>query len=206
MKNLTIVILLLFVCQISAFGAESNPGEFYQSQHKKWVAQFDLNEDGWLNAEEREKMRASRKPGGKSFRRGGERGGEKEGKKRVRFDMPQHWKDKYDKDGDGGLSDAEADKGYWTERGIMFKAYDANENEKLDPEETEKLADDIDNGKYESWDHFVATTTLGDAERKNGTSRPRLNPRQKRWLELDKDGDGRASASEIMAIRKAEKK
>ena len=199
-KVITFIFLTLPFCWY-AIGAETQPGEFYRSQHAKWVAEFDLNEDGWLNAQEREKMRATPKTEGNQFRRGKE----KRGRKAVRFDMPQHWADKYDKDGDGGLSDEESRKGFFAERARLFKVYDVNENKNLDLDETEKLAEDIESGKYESWDRYVATTTLRDAEGETGPNRPRLNARQKRWLEWDEDGDGRASTSEIMAIRNAEK-
>ena len=117
--------------------------------------------------------------------------------------MPKHWIEKYDKDGDGGLSDKEADKGYWTERGILFKNYDQNKDEKLDKQEAEKLAVDIEDGKYESWDHFVATTTLKDATGKDGKRKSNLSARQREWLKYDTNGDGIASKEEIAAIRKS---
>jgi len=177
-----------------------DPGEFYQQRRQELIAQFDLDGDGFLDAKEREQMRSTPKPEGKSFRRGGER----RGQKRVRKDMPQHWLDKYDADGDGGLSDEEAGKGYWTERGLLFKAYDKNENKRLDEEETMRLEDDIAAGKFQSWDHFVANTTLNDERKKSGKRRPRLDARQRAWLKLDLNGDGRASKEEIAAIQKSE--
>ena len=177
----------------------ADPGDFYKQRQKELVAKFDSDGDGFLDANERAKMRATPKPKGKGFRRGGE----KRGKNGVRRDMPQHWLEKYDKDGDGGLSSKEADKGYWTERNHLFKRYDLNQNEKLDKSESYKLSNDIETGKFESWDHFVATTTLNDAKEKNGE--PNLTARQREWLKHDSNGDGIASAEEIASIRKSKK-
>ena len=177
-----------------------DPGEFYRKQHKILVAQYDTDGDGFLDAGEREKMRNTPKAQGKGWGRG-----KKNDKKRDRRDMPKHWIEKYDKDGDGGLSDKEADKGYWTERSILFKNYDQNKNEKLDKQEVEKLSVDIEDGKFESWDHFVATTTLKDATGKDGKRKSNLSARQREWLKYDTDGDGIESKEEIAAIRKSKK-
>ena len=75
----------------------------------------------------------------------------------------------------------------------------------LAPTEIAKLASDIDEGVYESWDHFVATSTLKDHAAKAGFSQPRLDARQREWLQSDLDGDGKASADELKRIRKLAK-
>ena len=188
--------LTVFITSVSQ--AKADPGDFYKKQHQNLIAKYDTDSDGFLDAQELEKMRATPKARGKRFRRG-----ERKGEKRVRRDMPQHWIEKYDKDGDGGLSDKEADKGYWTERGLLFKNYDQNKNEKLDKQETEKLSRDIENGNFESWDHFVATTTLKDATGKDAKRKSNLSGQQREWLKHDLNGDGIASKEEIAAIRKS---
>ncbi|MDC0325325.1 hypothetical protein OAM01_01045 [bacterium] len=191
--------LVAFITIVSQ--AIGDPGDFYKQRYKELVAQFDTDGDGFLDAKERAKMRVTPKPKGKGFRRGGE----KQDNNRVRRDMPQHWIEKYDKDGDGGLSDKEADKGFWTEKGLLFKKYDQNRNEKLEKQEAEKLAKDIKDGKFESWDYFVATTTLKDATPKDRKRRSNLSPQQQEWLKHDLDGDGIASEQEVAAIRKSKK-
>ena len=177
----------------------------YEVRRQQWVQKFDLDTNSFLDVSEREAMRKTPKPRGKSFRR--EKGGknEKEGKEGVRFDAPDHWVEKYDKDGDGGLSGEESEKGYWSERNRLFDLYDRNGDETLVPTEIAKLASDIDEGVYESWDHFVATTTLKDHAAKAGVSQPRLDARQREWLKSDLDGDGKASADELKRIRKLAK-
>lgn len=201
MKPTILFYFLLMAFTTMASPAIADPGDFYRQRHKELVAQFDSDGDGFLDANEREKMRATPKPKGKGFRRGGEG----RDKNRVRRDMPQHWIDKYDKDGDGGLSDKEADKGYWTERGLLFKKYDQNKNEKLEKQEAEQLSMDIEDGKFESWDHFVATTTLKDAVGQDGKKRSNLSPQQREWLKHDLNGDGIASKEEIASIRESKK-
>jgi len=173
----------------------------YEVRRAQWVQKFDLDANGFLDASEREAMRKTPKPRGKSFRRGKGGENEKEGKEGVRFDAPDHWVEKYDKDGDGGLSGEESEKGYWSERKRLFDRYDRNGDETLAPTEIAKLASDIDDGVYESWDHFVATTTLKDHADKAGVSQPRLDARQREWLQSDLDGDGKASADELKRIR-----
>jgi|GEM_PF-1655608 len=177
----------------------------YEVRRQQWVQKFDLDTNSFLDVSEREAMRKTPKPRGKSFRR--EKGGknEKEGKEGVRFDAPDHWVEKYDKDGDGGLSGEESEKGYWSERNRLFDLYDRNGDETLAPTEIAKLASDIDEGVYESWDHFVATATLKDHAAKAGVSQPRLDVRQREWLKSDLDGDGKASADELKRIRKLAK-
>ena len=177
----------------------AEPDDFYKKRHKELLTKFDINSDGFLDAGEREKMRVTPKPQGNQFRRGGE----KEVKKRVRRDMPQHWIEKYDKDGDGGLSDKEADKGYWTERSHLFKAYDLNQNKKLEKNEITHLGKDIEDGKFESWDHFVATTTLKDSTKEDKSESFNLSDQQQQWIKHDRDKDGIASKEEIAAIRKS---
>ena len=200
MKSSNLTYVLFFASTVMASEIIGDPGEFYRKQHKNLVAQYDRDGDGFLDAGEREKMRNTPKTQGKGWGRG-----KKNEKKRVRRDMPKHWIEKYDKDGDGGLSDKEADKGYWTERGILFKNYDQNKDEKLDKQEAEKLSGDIEDGKFESWDHFVATTTLKDATGKDGKRKSNLSARQREWIKYDADGDGIASKEEIAAIRKSKK-
>lgn len=200
MNQTTRLQLLLATILLVISQAAADPGEFYHKQHQILVAEFDSDGDGFLDAQEREKMRATPKPQGKGFRRGGE----KPKKKRVRRDMPQHWIDKYDKDGDGGLSDDEAGKGYWTERGILFKNYDQNKNKKLDNLEVAKLKKDIEKEKFTSWDLAVASDTLRDVTKKTEKKKLNLNPTQQAWLKFDLDGDGVASKEEIDAIRKAQ--
>ena len=200
MKSSIIKYLLIANLILLSHLATADPGDFYKQRHQEWVSQFDTDGDGFLNAVEREKMRSTPKPKGRGFRRGGER----REKKEVRRDMPKHWIEKYDKDGDGGLSGRESEKGYWTERSLLFKRYDVNENEKLDPKETKLLAADIEAGKFESWDHFVATTSLKDAQGEERKSNYNLSSRQREWMKYDSDGDGIASEQEIAAIRNAE--
>ena len=177
----------------------------YEVRRQQWVQKFDLDTNSFLDVSEREAMRKTPKPRGKSFRRGKGGENEKEGKEGVRFDAPDHWVDKYDEDGDGGLSGEESEKGYWSERKRLFDLYDRNGDETLAPTEIAKLASDIDEGVYESWDHFVATVTLKDHAAKAGVSQPRLDARQREWLKSDLDGDGKASADELKRIRKLAK-
>ncbi len=182
-------------------GSHEGQASEYEVRRQQWVQQFDLDANGFLDVSEREAMRKTPKPRGKSFRRGKGGENEKEGKEGVRFDAPDHWVEKYDKDGDGGLSGEESEKGYWSERKRLFDLYDRNGDETLAPTEIAKLASDIDEGVYESWDHFVATTTLKDHAAKAGVSQPRLDARQREWLQSDLDGDGKASAEELKRIR-----
>tara|TARA_Y100000589_G_scaffold330302_1_gene379529 strand:+ start:221 stop:955 length:735 start_codon:yes stop_codon:yes gene_type:complete len=182
-------------------GSKDDQASEYEVRRQQWVQQFDLDTNGFLDVSEREAMRKTPKPRGKSFRRGKGGENEKKGKEGVRFDAPDHWVEKYDKDGDGGLSGEESEKGYWSERKRLFDLYDRNGDETLSPTEIAKLASDIDEGVYESWDHFVATTTLKDHAAKAGVSQPRLDARQREWLQSDLDGDGKASADELKRIR-----
>ncbi|MEC9132178.1 MAG: hypothetical protein VYE02_12390, partial [Verrucomicrobiota bacterium] len=119
----------------------------------------------------------------------------------VRFEARYIWGYKYDKVGLGGLWGEASEKGYCSERTRLFDLYDRNGDETLSPTEIAKLASDIDEGVYESWDHFVATTTLKEHAAKAGVSQPRLDARQREWLQSDLDGDGKASAEELKRIR-----
>ena len=177
----------------------------YEVRRQQWVQKFDLDTNNFLDASEREAMRKTPKPRGKSFQRGKGGENEKKGKESVRFDAPDHWVEKYDKDGDGGLSGEESEKGYWSERKRLFDLYDRNGDETLALTEIAKLASDIDEGVYQSWDHFVATATLKDHAAKAGVSQPRLDARQREWLKSDLDRDGKASADELKRIRKLAK-
>jgi hypothetical protein len=186
-------------------GAKGIQGVSYELRRQQWVQQFDTDANGFLDASEREAMRKTPKLRGKSFRREKVDDGVKEGKKGVRFDAPKHWVEKYDQDGDGGLSGEESEKGYWRERKQLFDRYDLNGNGQLEAKEIGPLSRDIDEGRYESWDHFVATTTLKDHVGKLEGRQPRLDARQREWLKWDLDEDGKASADELEHIRQHSK-
>lgn len=190
---------MLAVCCLATLFSQTafaEPGEIYATRRAAIVAKFDANGDGWLNADEREAARAAQKQS--AMRRGGQN---------PMFQMPPEIIEMYDKDKDGQLNDEEsqaANNGIRIAWGNAQKEYDANNDGDLDDAERERMADAILAGKVKGLPRMFGTMLRRPPDRGpggmfGGRGGPQANP----LAQFDRDHDGRLSADELDAVRKA---
>ncbi len=174
--------------------AMADPGSAFEKIRSAIVAQHDQNGDGRLDSAERETMREHAKQNVRqnSRRRGG-------------WNPPKEWIDRYDTDGDGELDRREQGAAFAGEQQRMTQKYDENQDGRLDSGEKEALKKDYERGAFTGFDRFIAMQVGGIArpERRGRRGGGGFSQVQQRWLEFDADGDGKASAAELDAIRQS---
>jgi EF hand len=175
----------------------------WAERRKSLMEKFDADKDGALSAAEREAMRMARFQEGRGGEGGRGRGG-------FRMMMPPEVVKKYDKDGNGELSDAEtqaAMQGIRAQMEQVSRDYDANKNGQLDEPEMAKVRADIDSGKLEGLPRmmFMGGGRGGRGMRGRGWGEGRGEP-EPRFVAADKDKDGRLSQAELDAARKSAEK
>ncbi len=185
-----LILLFLFVGGVGT----ADPGKTFLEVRAALVAKHDRNGDGQLDEEEREAMRAQAKQSRpqNSRRRGG-------------WNPPTEWLERYDADGDGELSRMEQGAAFAGEQLRMTKKYDADKNGRLEASEKAAIKKDFESGAFDGFDRFIAMQ-LGDIarpERRGRRGQGGFSQAQQRWLQFDADGDGKASAAELQAIRES---
>ena len=162
------------------------------AMHRK----YDQDRNGRLDAGERELMREAVKKARTSEKRGRGR----------RFEPPKKWVDRYDADKSGELSDTEVRTAFESEMEIMKKAYDKDGNGELNEKEKLVIKTDLQKQKFEGIDGWMAARLSGafDDRRRGGSGKKKS--REEKWLQFDKNRDGRASVEELHAIREYESK
>jgi len=182
------------MCFLVRSACVADPGKTFQEIRAALVAKHDQNGDGRLDEEEREAMRELAKQGHRqdSRRQGG-------------WSPPPEWLERYDADGDGELSRMEQGAAFAGEQKRMTEKYDADGDGRLDSSETETVKKDFEKGAFTGFDRFIAMQIVG-IERPGRRSRRGgggFSQTQQRWLEFDVDGDGKASVTELQAIRQS---
>jgi len=123
------------------------------------------------------------------------------------MNMPPEVVKKYDKDGNGELSDAETQEAMQGIRAQMEQVnrdYDANKDGQLDEQEMAKVRADIDAGKLEGLPRFMFMG--GGRGGRGGRGGPwggRRSEPEARFLAADKDKDGKLSAAELNEARQS---
>jgi len=192
-----IVVLLLVVVPIAK---ADEPSSVYTAL----LAKYDANEDGRLDASEREAIRTDRlKPE------------TRERSSRRRFRYPDEVIARFDKDGDDELEGEEFEVAReWVDK--RFKEinaeYDTDKDGRLNTAERAALSKQIEAGKFDEMGWLTRylvrspRSSRGDRNRdirrddESGQSRGGILRRS------DKDGDGRLSGEELTAARSAIKK
>lgn len=194
---LPMLTLGLFLVLLAPSENWAEPGKAFESIREALLAKYDTDGNGRLDASEREAMRAATKQlGEQNQRRGGRRG----------WSPPAEWIERYDANGDGELDRSEQGMAFAGEQERMRQNYDQNGNGTLDEEEKAKLRQDLEKGKFDGFDRFVAMQ-VGEFRQmgRRGRGRAGFSQSQRGWLDFDADGDGKASAEELQAIREAKK-
>jgi hypothetical protein len=175
----------------------ADPGKGFQSIRASLIAKHDKDGDGRLNEVEREQMRLLAKRGDSGGREGRGRRG------RGSWQPPKEWLDRYDSNGDGELSRQEQGAAFMGEQQRMIKKYDADGNGDLGESEKKTLEKDLKRGVFQGFDQMIAMQVGGfeRQERRGRRGGGGFSEEQREWLVFDKDGDGKASAEELEAIR-----
>lgn len=164
----------------------------FETRRAALLEKFDENQDGRLDASERETMRKGKQKSLSKRGRSSRRGREPER-------HPKELLAKYDKDKSGWIDGKEWDVAGPTESAIIKKQFDANKNDELEDDEKEALLAAIKSQKIKGLYGGIAHHWLIRlAEEEEG---PGYLKRQRRLLEFDADGDGLASPDELDAIR-----
>jgi len=177
--------------------AAGEPGELFQKRYQVLVAKFDRNQDGRLDAAEREAIRADKR---EEARRSAGRG--------AMFQMPPEIVEMYDRDRDGQLNDAEsaaANEGIRIRWAEAQKEFDANGDGILDDDEREKMGDAISAGKVKGLPRMYGTMLRRPPRGGRGGPGGMFggvaadNPLAK----FDTDKDGRLNEAELANARQA---
>jgi hypothetical protein len=182
---------------IAAAADGNNPGELFQQRRQAIVAKFDRNQDGRLDAAERETARAAKK---EAAQRGGRRN--------PMFQMPPEIVEKYDLDKDGQLNDEElraANDGIRIRWAEAQKEYDRDGDGELNDDERNALGAAIAAGQVQG-----LPRSFGGMLRRPPGGRQRGGmfggggqPVESPLARFDVDKDGRLSEAELAAARKA---
>lgn len=170
------------------------PGKAFQEVRAALVAEHDLDGNGRLDSAEREAMRQAAKRRAQ---------GQGRGRGRRGFRPPPEWIERYDTNGDGELDRGEQSAAFTGEQERMRKQYDSDGSGHLDPSEKSALKSDFEKGKFEGFDRFIAMQVGGIQRGRRGRFGGGTSEGQARWLEFDRDGDGKASREELDLIRKS---
>ncbi|MEE2947722.1 MAG: hypothetical protein VX392_05345 [Verrucomicrobiota bacterium] len=179
------------------------PGETPLAEvRKSMLEKYDTDKDGFLSKIERNSMRLATKKFSDTrhdeIRRARERrGGSRE---ESPSKPPERWLSLYDKNKNGRFDGDEWNNARRIEIKRVTKRYDSNNNEKIDDEEKERIINNLKKNNYNPYDNYIRATIAGQREERTGS----LGVRRSRWKEFDTNGDGKASRSELDAIRKHE--
>ncbi len=182
-----------FLC-CAGIAVQAEPGKAFDKIRAKLVAQYDANEDGRLDAAERETMRLAAKRGSEG--NGGRRG------RRGRWSPPAGWLERYDRNKDGELDRGEQSVAFAGEQDRIRQAFDTDGDGSLNAAEKGKLKEALDRGEFEGVDRFIAMQ-VGGFEDPRRRGRGGRGGSGNEWLKFDRDGDGLASREELEAIRAA---
>lgn len=192
--------MLLFQRSICAFfslgllsgdGLLAGTGKAFDEIRQQLLSKFDADDDGFLNASEREKMRlAARQRSENSLRQKRRKGG--------RWTPPKAWLERYDANGDGEFDDREWKAAFAGQTERLTRQYDSDEDGILNEQEKATLVRDFHKGAFASFDRMIAMHLGGINSRFE-----KGNSSKDRWTEFDLDGDGKASEKELEAIRSA---
>ncbi len=155
------------------------------------LRQYDRNGDGHLSDAEREVMR--QEVFARSRQSEGARG-------RMAFQFPPEIVQKYDRDGDGKLNEEEgraAREGIQRMFADLLRRYDANHNNRIDPEEMDQIRADSAAGKLEGVPKIFLQMGPGRGSRSAGGPLADGDLLQR----VDKNHDGRLSAGELQELR-----
>lgn len=158
----------------------------FQQRHAELVAKNDKNQDGRLDAAEREAMRLALKE-----QRLKTRGPE--------FKPPPEFLAKYDKDKDGEMGSGEWKTAWDAETKILTDTYDADKDGTLNKTEKEAMLADVGKGKITGIPAFFA----GRMAVESRSTEPAYLAAQKELLKFDANSDGIASSEELESIRKS---
>ena len=194
-KPLPKLAYLTLAFTLPALGLSANTEDPLNATRVRMLAKFDANQDGKLDAPERETMRLTTKKERMSSRR--RRGG-------GSFKIPASFLAKHDKDKDGEMSPSEWGSAEKKEKEILVRDYDAEGDEKLNTQEKKLLMKAVSKGAIKGIPAHYARQLANDGRNKarRGEKRvPEHLVKSNHWLSFDRDEDGLASREELEAIR-----
>lgn len=192
------LLLTIALTGVAAAAEGSNPGELFQQRRQAVVTKFDRNQDGRLDAAEREDARAAKK---EAAQRGGRRN--------PMFQMPPEIVEKYDLDKDGELNDEEmraANEGIRIRWAEAQKDFDQDGDGNLDDAERDAFGAAIAAGKVEGLPRMFGAMLRrppGGARRGGMFGGGGGQPVESPLARFDVDKDGRLSEAELEAARQA---
>lgn len=184
--------VLIFLIGIAPMAGDSEDVSFRQ----RVLAKFDTDDDGRLNAKEREALRKAGSP----FAR------KRPGYRRSRYD-PATVK-KYDQDGNGELDGKEAraaQNGLRAKWGELVGVYKAFEKDEPVVANLRKMESDAKSGKIKDFPPDLYGWIRGSIERAGRSKNQKKSRRPRGHIlgEFDKDRNGRLDARELKEARAA---
>ena len=165
---------------------------------KKMLAHFDKDQDGFLNKNERDKMRlATKMEAQERSRRIAELRDSERRKEGEKEGPPKRWLDLYDKNKNNRFDGNEWETARSAETKRVSVRYDTNKNGTLDDAEKKRIIGNLSRNNYNPYDAYIRRSISGLEDGKP-------EEQQSRWKRFDSDGDRKASRDERKAIREKE--
>ena len=165
---------------------------------KKMLAHFDKDQDGFLNKNERDKMRlATKMEAQERSRRIAELRDSERRKEGEKEGPPKRWLDLYDKNKNNRFDGNEWETARSAETKRVSVRYDTNKNGTLDNAEKKRIIGNLSRNNYNPYDAYIRRSISGLEDGKP-------EEQQSRWKRFDSDGDRKASRDELKAIREKE--
>jgi hypothetical protein len=165
---------------------------------KKMLAHFVKDQDGFLNKNERDKMRlATKMEAQERSRRIAELRDSERRKEGEKEGPPKRWLDLYDKNKNNRFDGNEWETARSAETKRVSVRYDTNKNGTLDDAEKKRIIGNLSRNNYNPYDAYIRRSISGLEDGKP-------EEQQSRWKRFDSDGDRKASRDELKAIREKE--
>lgn len=170
----------------------SNP---VQQVREQLLQRFDSDEDGFLDKREREAIRLfTKQEANDRMERFLER--RKNSREEEENRPPERWLKLYDKNKNRRFDGGEWDVAFPSEVNRVTAIYDKDTDKQLDETESKAIFAALKAKKLNGYDRYILRTIAG-LEGKNNEEKSRGS----RWDKFDSDRNGKASPSELEAIR-----
>lgn len=177
-----------------------NPGPDPLAQvREEALAQFDLDQDGFLDRSEREAIRQATKQKAEARSQWVRDEWAKSGRRRGSRRPPERWLKLYDQNKNKEFDGGEWEKAKAAEIMRVTQLFDKNANGKIDSPENPAILALLKARTLNGYDSYIHRIVAGVEEDEGGGGR-----RASRWQKYDLNQNGKADPEELQAIRKAE--